>query len=165
MHCSLGTSSTLDLLVRGDRLDFIRHCFSPPYYDVPYGPIFFLNNLLFWLLTIRLAISLFYSIPSVPLSLSPHTLSPTLSLYLSLFLSVSLSLSLSLSVSLSLSLTLVLSLYTFNSKHLRYARRAVAFSSHCGDRLSFEPQSSFQLVSGAFNRVGVRFSPNVAGSR
>ena len=47
----------------------------------------------------------------------------------------------------------------------RYARRAHAYSSHCGDRLSFEPKTTFQLVPGAFNRVSVQFSPNLAGSR
>ena len=47
----------------------------------------------------------------------------------------------------------------------RYARRAHAYSSHCGDRLSFKPKTTFQLVPGAFNRVSVQFSPNLAGSR
>ena len=47
----------------------------------------------------------------------------------------------------------------------RYARRAHAYSSHCGDRMNFEPNTTFQLVPGAFNRVAVQFSPNVAGTR
>lgn len=47
----------------------------------------------------------------------------------------------------------------------RYARRAHAYSSHCGDRMMFEPNTTFQLVPGAFNRVAVQFSPNVAGTR
>jgi hypothetical protein len=47
----------------------------------------------------------------------------------------------------------------------RYARRAHAYSSHCGDRMMFEPNTTFQLVPGAFNRVAVQFSPYVAGTR
>ena len=47
----------------------------------------------------------------------------------------------------------------------RYARRARAYSSHCGDRMMFKPNTTFQLVPGAFNRVAVQFSPNVAGTR
>ena len=47
----------------------------------------------------------------------------------------------------------------------RFARRAHAYSTQCGDRLNFEPKNSFQLVPGAFNRIGVQFRPNQAGSR
>jgi len=47
----------------------------------------------------------------------------------------------------------------------RYARRARAYASQCGDKISFEPKATFQLIPGAFNRVAVQFSPRMLGSR
>ena len=47
----------------------------------------------------------------------------------------------------------------------RYARRARAYASQCGDKITFEPKSTFQLIPGAFNRVAVQFSPRMLGSR
>ena len=47
----------------------------------------------------------------------------------------------------------------------RFARRARAFSSNTSDRVDFLPVNVFQLVPGAYNRVAVKFSPRMIGTR
>ena len=141
-----------------------------------------LSLLLFLSLFLSLSLTLCLSLSSLLLSLPPFYLFISLSLSLFLYLSLTLCFYISHTLCLSLSplfpsmylsffLFLYLSLplflshtYVYSSFN-RYARRAHAYSSHCGDRLIFEPQTGFQLVPGAFNRVGVKFSPNLAGSR
>lgn len=48
----------------------------------------------------------------------------------------------------------------------RFSRRAHAHSSHRGvDKVVFEPKSVFQLVPGAFNRVGLQITSQSVGSK
>lgn len=47
----------------------------------------------------------------------------------------------------------------------RYARRARAFVSNSLDRVTFDPSELFQLVPQSFNRVQVKYSPAMLGSR
>jgi len=47
----------------------------------------------------------------------------------------------------------------------RFARRARAYVSFSQDRVGFEPDVPFQLVPGAFARVGLKFSPRSLGTR
>jgi Ca2+-binding EF-hand superfamily protein len=47
----------------------------------------------------------------------------------------------------------------------RYSRRVRTFCSATSDRIAFEPESGFQLVPGAYNRVVARYCPRSVGSR
>jgi hypothetical protein len=47
----------------------------------------------------------------------------------------------------------------------RFSRRAHAHSSLTADKVAFEPKSVFQLIPGAFNRIGVRIDPHSIGCR
>ena len=47
----------------------------------------------------------------------------------------------------------------------RFARRVKAFASATPDAISFQPNATFQLVPGAYNRVAARYSPRSMGAR
>ena len=47
----------------------------------------------------------------------------------------------------------------------KFARRARAHASFTTDQLSFVPDTPFQLVPGAYNRVGVKFAPSHIGTK
>jgi len=48
----------------------------------------------------------------------------------------------------------------------RFARRARAFElSSAADHLRFKPETVFQLVPGAYNRVSIHINPKVVGYR
>jgi len=50
----------------------------------------------------------------------------------------------------------------------RYSRRARAFTSHSTSlsaNVSFIPENAFQLVPGAYNRVVLKLSPKISGTR
>jgi hypothetical protein len=47
----------------------------------------------------------------------------------------------------------------------RFTRRARAFASQATDKLLFHPESTFQLIPGAFNKVSLRYFPKHSGFR
>lgn len=47
----------------------------------------------------------------------------------------------------------------------RFARRVRAFASATSDAVSFRPESVFQLVPGAYNRVALALVPKQVGVR